>query len=299
MTSPLASETPYFVVRDKIMNIKVVSYNINGMPANNVQKSESLHYIMDEFDPDMLLFQEAKVWGEGDFKNKMDILSPGWNIKYPEYLINSSRGYSGVVTLSKIGFNLYNTFDLKCDHKYDKYNINRINATCLYEFPNKNGDETKLMIFNVYIPNSGCDLVRMEYKEEWMSKFTELIKRYQVLGYKIMVIGDVNVVPGPEDIKNYNANHNHAAGCTDQETMFYNRFLNETNLIDVAVKLNKRSEYTFYGRFPERNKAYHAGWRLDHVWLSPDIQIKDYQVLIQCNGSDHCPIYIEVDTDGN
>lgn len=273
------------------MNLKLISWNINGIVPSNLDKVETLNSL-GQLNPDIICLQEVKCHGVDDSFNKINKMNE--NIANAmTFYCNSITGYSGTLSLlskksvlsNKINFS--GILDLICNEEYRKYNVGRI---VYLDFSLDN-----LTIFNVYIPNSGTGLVRMNYKSEWMSKFTELILRFINKGRRVIILGDVNVVPTKNDIKNWVGNHDKSPGCTTIETGLYYDFLNKTKLIDVADNLGRNSEYTFFGRFTERNKLYNAGWRLDHIWISPSIKIVDYKVHKEFKGSDHVPIEVSLE----
>lgn len=262
---------------------------MNGINPSNIEKSKSLYSILEDYSPDIFMVQEAKVNGENESNKRFEIMYPKVFDKY-DILTNSSRGYSGTITLINKNFCYKSAYvSVPVDSEFDKYNNNRIQIIFI--------NNLNLVVINTYIPNSGDKLVRMKFKQQWMDKFSNLIIKPLLLEHKnIIICGDMNVVPSALDIKNYTSNHNISPGCTDLETMFYDKFLNETNMKDVAVSLNKRDQYTFYGRFSERNKMYNAGWRLDHFWVTESINILDYNVLKYIKGSDHVPIELKIST---
>lgn len=269
------------------MDIKVLSWNINGITVNNQEKVESLKGIINDVQPDLILLQEVKCPDHIEGIKRLCNCCPEIEEEY-NIIINSTKGYSGTATLIHKDFvTVSNTFlQMKVSEEFENYNNNRI--ICSYN------ESLNLAIINVYVPNAGAGLVRMDFKKQWMNKFKDLLVEFSKQNTKLIIMGDMNVIPTKNDMKNYDVNHNVAAGVTDIESELYSRLLGMTNLRDVAIELNKRQEYTFFGRFPVRNIKNNSGWRLDHCWVSPGIKILNYQTFKNYLGSDHIPFSVDL-----
>src|SRR5690625_7919881 len=71
-------------------------------------------------------------------------------------------------------------------------------------------------LVNVYVPNSGQKLVRLDYREEWDNDFREYLINLEKTK-PVILAGDLNVAHQAIDLKNDKANYNKSAGYTQVE----------------------------------------------------------------------------------
>ena len=110
----------------------------------------------------------------------------------------------------------------------------------------------------------------------------------------VIYTGDLNVAHEEIDIKNPQANRKNA-GFSDEERNKMSELLNAgftdtfRSLYPDTVKYSWWS-YRFKAR--ERN----AGWRIDYFLVSNRIRqnVKDAMIYDQIQGSDHCPIGLDI-----
>lgn len=110
----------------------------------------------------------------------------------------------------------------------------------------------------------------------------------------VIYTGDLNVAHEEIDIKNPQANRKNA-GFSDEERNKMSELLNAgftdtfRSLYPDTVKYSWWS-YRFKAR--ERN----AGWRIDYFLVSNRIRqnVKDAMIYDQIQGSDHCPVGLDI-----
>ena len=125
---------------------KIISWNVNGIRA--IIKKDFLKDIK-EIDPDIICLQETKA-GEEDALKALKVMD-GYYIH-----VNSSKarkGYSGTAILSKKK-PLKITNDIGVDIHDQEGRV------ILFE-----NDDFNLV--NVYVPNSGQELRRLDYRKGW------------------------------------------------------------------------------------------------------------------------------------
>lgn len=280
------------------MKLRIVSWNVNGFPFNNETKVNSFRTILSEPGTYLGLQEFKRNKNEVGLEPKLRELS-GIPNSY-QVNINSTKGYSGLCTFGESPYSCSIPFDIE---GYEKYCNNRITLLELPELESYFGH--KVYYINMYIPNSGSELVRINFKVQWMEEFIRKIKYIKSKSPNSLFIlgGDMNIVPTSLDIKNFKPNWNKSPGCTEVETQLYYRTLKELNLVDVEAHLKPDSQrsYTFFGRFVQRNLSYNAGWRLDHFWVSPEIipLVKELNVLTHLQGSDHFPLELILEYGSN
>lgn len=163
------------------------------------------------------------------------------------------------------------------------------------------------IILNVYTPNAGSDLKRLEYRTKvWDVKFSEYIQylRSQYPEKVIIVTGDLNVAH--EDIDHFNSDNPKSklqAGTTTQEKeSFKSNVLIKSNLIDTFREFypNERTYSYFSPRKGELGRKNNEGWRLDYVLANiPSTRSTEWKTIVsnpfiedKLNHpySDHCPV---------
>jgi exodeoxyribonuclease-3 len=150
-------------------------------------------------------------------------------------------------------------------------------------------------LVNVYVPNSGQQLERLEYRKQWDADFLKYLKKLEIKK-PVIVCGDLNVAHRPIDLKNDKANYNKTAGYTQIEIDGMDNFIN-SGFVDTFRHLYPDEvAYTYWSyRFKARER--NSGWRIDYFLVSESLVdiIKKVTIYSDVLGSDHCPIGLEID----
>ncbi len=253
--------------------MRITSWNINGIRA--ISKKGFLESIK-EINPDILCLQETKAHTD-QVNNELKFLN--------EYklFVNSAekKGYSGTATLSK-QLPLSVSYGMGVD-EFD--NEGRIIVT---EFDT-------LQILNVYTPNAGQGLKRLDFKKRWNMAFLDFTKNLDT-SKPLIICGDLNVAHQPIDLKNDKSNYNKTPGYTQVEIDGMTAQLNAGFVDAFRYLYPTEVAYTYWSyRFKARER--NTGWRIDYFLVSKQLidQVKDVSILSQYYGSDHCPIMLEID----
>jgi exodeoxyribonuclease III len=254
--------------------MNIISWNVNGIRA--IVKKDFFKSIK-ELNPDIICLQETKAQ---DVEVKKALLPLANNYKM-YFNAAKKKGYSGTTILCK-ATPIAITNDMNIP-EHD--NEGRIQCA---EYSN-------FYLVNVYVPNSGQGLKRLEYRKLWNADFLKYLNKLKKIK-PIIVCGDFNVAHQPIDLKNDKSNYNKTAGYTQVEIDGMTSLLN-LGLIDVYRYLNpKKIEYTYWSyRFKARER--NTGWRIDYFLISEVLikKIKTSTILTSIDGSDHCPIHLEID----
>lgn len=246
---------------------KLYSWNVNGLRAA-LKKSDFPNFL-EKFNPDILCLQETKC-EEG----QAEINLP----QYPHQIWNSSKarkGYSGTAVFSKIK-PLAVTLDMNAE-EHDKEG--RV-ITCEFE---------NYFLVNVYTPNSGEELARLDYRVEWDKEFFNYLKKLEKKK-PVVVCGDLNVAHTEIDLANPKTNKNNA-GFTDAERDGIRRLLNGGFLDTFRVFNQEPNQYSWWSyRFGAR--ARNVGWRIDYFLASQSLKdvLQSATIHQDVMGSDHCPV---------
>jgi exodeoxyribonuclease III len=253
----------------------IISWNINGIRAGI---RNGFYDFLSKFKPDILLLQEIKIGHEAIKKTEFDFRG------YIEYWNPAERpGYSGTAILVKD--DLAKSLGLKVvwngigTEQYDQEG--RVQTLEMQDF----------YVVNNYFPNTGRELARLDFKQDFNLKFLKYIKKLEKKK-PVLAGGDFNVAHREIDIKNPQSNIKNA-GFTPEERAWMDKFL-ANGLIDTFRYFNpQKIQYTWWSpMFKARDR--NVGWRIDYFLTSKKFvsNIKDGYILDAVYGSDHCPVAI-------
>ena len=250
----------------------IVSWNVNGLRA--IVKKGFFDYI-NKLNPDILCLQETKALDNQVLK----VLSPLSN--YHIYANSATKkGYAGTAILSKTKpITISNNLGIEAHD-----NEGRIICA---EYANYD-------LVNVYVPNSGQQLERLDYRIIWDTDFFKYLKGLEKVK-PVIIGGDFNVAHQSIDLKNDKANYNKTAGYTQSEIDGISTLINEGFMDSFRHLHPNKIAYTYWSyRFKARER--NSGWRTDYFLTSKSLltSIKSSEVLSDYYGSDHCPIMLEV-----
>lgn len=147
-------------------------------------------------------------------------------------------------------------------------------------------------LVNVYVPNAGSELVRLDYRMQWEDAFRDYLTG---LAGPVIVCGDMNVAHKEIDLKNPRSNRRNA-GFTQEERDKMTQ-LQEAGFTDSFRYFypDREGAYSWWSyRFQARKN--NAGWRIDYFLVSDDFvsHMQDAAILSEVMGSDHCPVVLEL-----
>ena len=251
--------------------MKIVSWNVNGIRA--IAK-KSFFTDLELLEPDILCMQETKALSH----QIAEALVPldGYHI----YSNSALRpGYSGTAVISKIKpLNVTKGINIELHDAEGR-------VLCLeYE---------AFFLVNVYVPNSGSELKRLGYRQDWDKVFFDYLKDLERTK-PVIVCGDFNVAHKAIDLARPKANYNKTAGYMQEEIDGMNRFA-AGGLADTFRRLypGETERYSWWSyRAGARSK--NIGWRIDYFLVSESFLSSVQNAFIHEDiiGSDHCPVGI-------
>jgi exodeoxyribonuclease III len=158
---------------------------------------------------------------------------------------------------------------------------------------------------NVYVPNSGQNLERLTYRtEEWDTDFLSFMQQKQKeRGVPVIWLGDLNVAHTNREVWNDGAKHlGKQAGVTAEERASFQAQL-DAGFVDAFRRLHPtaRGHYSYWSQ-RAGNRAPNKGLRLDYFICdscffdeSSNAIVRDSYVLHEREGSDHCPVVLELE----
>ncbi len=231
----------------------------------------------EQMDADILCLQETKAQDDQVAEVLKDL--NGYHV-----YSNSAekKGYSGTAILSK-------TEPVKVSRDIGITDHDTEGRVLTLEYEN-------FFLVNVYVPNSGSALKRLDYRQEWDKSFFDYLKNLEN-SKPVVACGDFNVAHKPIDLARPKPNYNKSAGFMQEEIDGMDRFT-QGGLID-----------TFRHFYPEQSDIYswwsyragargkNVGWRIDYFLASEKFlpNIKDAFIMNEIMGSDHCPVGVVIE----
>lgn len=253
--------------------MKLVSWNVNGIRA--IAKKSFFEHL-EALNTDILCLQETKAQDD-QVAETLSALE-GFHI----YTHSAERkGYSGTAILSKQPA-LNVAFGIGID-EHDKEG--RV-ITAEYE---------SFYLVNVYVPNSGSELLRLDYRQEWDQVFFDFLKNLEKTK-PVIVCGDMNVAHREIDIARPKANYNKTAGFMQEEIDGMDRYT-QGGFVDTfrALYPDAKDKYSWWS-YRGGARAKNIGWRIDYFLISEVLKshLQEAFILPELDGSDHCPVGVEL-----
>ncbi len=249
--------------------VKIVSWNVNGLRA--VLRKNFLEVLATE-DPDVLCVQETKAEREN--------VEPVWPAPYAAHWNSAVRkGYSGTAIFSKVP---PVSVRLGIGAKVHDSEGRVLTA----EFAD-------FFLVNVYVPNSGRELLRLGYRQNWDRAFLRFLRGLES-EKPVVVCGDFNVAHTEIDLTNPKANvKNH--GFTPEERAGFSKFM-KAGFIDTFRVFEKGGGHYTWWSVMSGARARNVGWRIDYFLISAALRprLQSAYIRPQVMGSDHCPVGIEL-----
>ena len=265
--------------------MKIISWNVNGIRA--VYKKGLMSFLKEQ-KPDIFCVQETKAHVD----------------QVPEELKNHSmfsywssaerKGYSGVATFS------LEEPQKVIDQIGKKQFDNEGRFLISHHGHNQKlqpSSEEDFILYNVYFPNGRSKQERQIYKMEFNQEFLNILKNDIASGKEIIVLGDYNVAPTEIDL--YDPEKScHVSGFLPEERAWFQDLL-DLGFIDTFRYFfpDKKNCYTWWS-LKEAARLSNKGWRIDIICVTKGLidRVLGVDILDQVQGSDHCPIAVEIET---
>ncbi len=256
--------------------MKIISWNTNGLRAT--AKQGNLMPLLEKYNPDILCLQETKV-------EETQLPEEIRNIKeYYSYFLHSRerKGYSGVAIYTKekpkevfygMGIKKLDTEGRLLGAKFDNFTI-----------------------ITGYFPNGGAGPHRLKYKLEFYVAFLKFILKLRKNGENVIFCGDINTAHEAIDLARPKENEENT-GFLPIERAWIDKVV-KNNFVDTFRKFYPGliGAYTYWDQ-KTRARDRNVGWRLDYFFADKKIidKIKGTGMLSDYYGSDHCPIWLEIE----
>ena len=266
---------------------RVVSFNINGVRA----RPHQLEALQRQYDPDVIGLQETKVQ-DPDFPRAM-IEGMGYHVAF-----YGQKGHYGVALLSKEA-----PLAVEYGLPHDDGEAQRRLISATYQL----GDR-RLTVLNGYFPQgeSRDHPIKFPHKQRFYADLAELLVQRYSPAQDLLIIGDMNVAPGDDDI-----------GIGDDNAKRWLRTGKCSFLPEEREWLSRLLDWglcdTFRMRYPEikdrfswfdyRSRGFERepkrGLRIDLLLATAGLQsqVTDagiaYDIRAMEKPSDHCPVWVD------
>jgi exodeoxyribonuclease-3 len=253
--------------------VKILSWNVNGIRA--AHKKGFLTWLAKE-KPDVLCLQEIKA--------RPEQLEPELREPKGYHTVHTPAkrpGYSGTAIFSRAKPD--EVWTGVGDARFD--DEGRVTGA---RFGN-------LHVISAYFPNSQEAGARLDFKIDFCTRFTRMLKRRAEKGDDVVLAGDYNIAHQEIDLARPDDNHE-SPGFFPRERQAMTEFL-AAGFHDVFREENpgKAGAYTWWS-LRTFARARNVGWRIDYTNVNARLRphVKKTWILPEVQGSDHCPVGIEL-----
>ena len=274
--------------------LKLISWNIDslnaaltGQSARAEMSREVLKSIAAD-KADIIAIQETKLPMTGPskkHKEELEAYFPGYKYEWVSSKEAARKGYSGTLVLYKK--------EMKAD-----LILPNLGAPEPMDFEGRlmTLDFGDFYFVNVYTPNAGSNLDRLEFRQVWDRLYADYLEDLD--GDKpVIATGDFNVAHEEIDLKNPDTNRR-SAGFTDEEREGFTNLLSK-GFTDTFRHLHGPVEgvYTWWAQRVKTSKINNSGWRIDYFLVSDRIKDKvtRSEMINSGDRQDHTPIILEID----
>ena len=256
--------------------MRILSWNVNGLRA--AYKKGFADAVL-RMDPDILCLQETKLQED---QRSEEMIRLGPYSSYWDYA-STRKGYSGVAVYTRSSPKVE-----RCG-----FGIERFDAEGrVIEL-----DYGRFVLFNIYFPNGQKDDERLQYKLDFYRDFFAYADDLKAQGRSLIITGDFNTAHNEIDLKNPQSNKDRSGFLRIERDVLDD--IISRGYVDTFRHLYPDTvKYSWWSyRFNARKN--NAGWRIDYFFVSEDLiaagAVKDAFILNEIEGSDHCPVGIELD----
>lgn len=253
--------------------MRIVSWNVNGIRA--VMKKDFADSL-EAMAPDVLCLQETKAQ-EDQVKEALEEIE-GYHL-----FSNSAikKGYSGTAILTRKK-PVASRLDMGIE-EHDQEG--RVVALEFDDF----------FLVNVYTPNSGSELKRLDYRQKWDTDFLAYLQNLEKQK-PLIACGDFNVAHKAIDLARPKENYNKSAGYMQEEIDGMDNLAAADFMDTFRFKKPEEIKYSWWS-YRAGARAKNVGWRIDYCLASADMvkRVKDAEILNEVMGSDHCPVLVDLE----
>lgn len=274
--------------------MKLISWNIDSL--NAALTGESARAILSRdvldtitnYDPDIIAIQETKLPSTGPSKKHLEILGerfPDYDLVWTSSQEPARKGYAGTMFLYKNYLDPIASFP-------------KIGAPSTMDLEGRiiTLEFDDFYLTQVYTPNAGDGLNRLDERQVWDAKYAEYLAELDKVK-PLIATGDFNVAHKEIDLAHPESNRM-SAGFTDEERQGFSNLL-EKGFTDTFRHIHGdvKGAYTWWAQRVRTSKTNNSGWRIDYFLVSDRIadRIVRSEMIDSGPRQDHTPILLEID----
>lgn len=266
------------------MPLKIITWNINSVRL----RTPLLEKLIEQHNPDIICLQETKV------EDQKFPFKPFRDLGYEHIEINGQKGYHGVAILSRLAITKSNkrSFCGKEDTRHISVDVETSTGP--------------LRIHNFYVPAGGDEPdPQINEKFDHKLKFLDEMETWLTgseTNMQAVLVGDLNIAPLENDVWSHKQLLK-VVSHTPIEIDKLNAVQKAGNWIDAIRQIHSDDEklFTWWSYRSKDWKASNRGRRLDHIWITPQLDGKISSVEIFSDArswekpSDHAPVIAVLD----
>ena len=274
--------------------MKLISWNIDSLNAaltsdsSRAMLSRQVLNTIVEQNADVIALQETKLPASGPSKKHLSILSEyfeDYSFVWRNCEEPTRKSYAGTMFLYKKKYSPQASYpEIQAPDTMDAEG--RIITLDFGDF----------YISQVYTPNAGDALARLDDRQIWDIKYAEYLQSLDK-DKPVIATGDFNVAHTEIDLA-HPENNRRSAGFTDEERQGFSNLL-DSGFTDTFRHVHGEvtGMYTWWAQRVRTSKINNSGWRIDY-WLVSDRladKVVRSEMLDSGDRQDHTPILLEID----
>ena len=274
--------------------MKLISWNIDSLNAALTGESPRAllsRAVIDTLvseDADIIAIQETKLSAAGPTKKHLEILLsyfPDYETTWRSSVEPARKGYAGTMFLYKKSL------------PSPIISYPEIGAPSTMDFEGRiiTLEFDDFFVTQVYTPNAGDGLRRLEDRQGWDEKYALYLAELDSQK-PVLATGDYNVAHKEIDLANP-ASNRQSPGFTDEERQGFTNLLAK-GFTDTFRYLHGDvpHAYTWWAQRSKTSKINNTGWRIDY-WLTSERladKVSKSEMIDSGSRQDHTPIVLEI-----
>ncbi len=148
-------------------------------------------------------------------------------------------------------------------------------------------------VWSLYMPSGSSGPDRQAWKYEYMEHVQPWLDALLASGRPTVVCGDINIAHTAMDIKNAKPNEKNS-GFLPEERRWLDGLV-KRGWRDLFREANPASQAYSWWSNRGNARANDVGWRIDHLWATPNVRVKAVEIDRHASLSDHAPVTAEVE----
>jgi exodeoxyribonuclease-3 len=258
--------------------MRIATWNVNSIR----QRLDGMQAWLLERQPDIVCLQEIKCTDEAFPREVFEGL--GYNVA-----VHGQKTWNGVALFSKLPFD-----EVASGLMGDESDVQARFLEALVS--TKSG---VVRVVSLYLPNGNGGEEKYAYKLRWMDRLATFSHERLKLEEPLILAGDYNVIPMPNDARRPEAWVNDALFLRPTRERF--RALLNLGLTDAVRAVSDASDLFTFWDYQAGAYQKNDGIRIDHLLLSPQAADRlvdagiDQHVRGWDKPSDHVPVFIDLD----